>query len=894
MFTILSFVAGVTTLCFTQSLFFANHSRYLLLLSVALVVVRITIKHKVILIENRHLKMSFAALIDAIVAFIIAAVYAQTIAQTQLDSRLPHQFDGVDVRITGTVLGLVEQRKLDNNYRKQNFYQRFLFKVDDFDNIDEARHNNKDKKALKDLNTNNSQYQPRIIQINNYDYLPIKSGQQWQLTLRLKKPRSNSNPGSFDYLRYLLSQRIDATAYIRPNTDSQLINQGRAQWASHIRAARAEALTTPLSRLKNAGLLKALLLGDRSDLTGHDRILLQRTGTSHLLAISGLHISVAALFAALLAKGFLWLLPKLMHYSARVIIIAIACLPIATFYAVVAGFSLSTQRALIMLSCFLFIVILRRQTHLLQTLCLSALIMVVIDPLAVLSAGFWFSFSAVAILLWASRAMHFHKTHGDSHTLQLPLWGRIISSLKEKFALFLFAQLAIFIAMPLVLSMFTGQSSLITPLANLLAIPIISFAVVPAGIAGLLCSYLSPTIAEFFLVLADFFLGWILLLLQLLEDVASYLRHKPINIHLVSYQPPFSPVIFCLVFVSIIILLSRRSLPAYGAAIIVWLVVFNPFGLFVKSSQSALKPGDLLITQLDVGQGTALLLSLGKGIGAGDLKTVTEPKSSQYHLLYDTGPKFSSSSHAANRIIEPYLALMGINKIDTAIVSHGDSDHSGGAQYLFEYGNIKAWLLGGSARIQGHAAPKKCHAGQSWQVNGFDFEILHPAAVWSKSDSGLNNRKKLANENDQSCVLSVRQTNAERALVLLTGDISQTVERQLVDAERAKLAADVLLVPHHGSGSSSSPSLLAAVQPLTALISAGYRNRYHHPHPDVLERYRNRGISTYRSDQLGAIQMLYRNGKWLGPYCAKYLAKHFWQDVDQPAQCIGAIHRTNT
>ena len=241
---------------------------------------------------------------------------------------------------------------------------------------------------------------------------------------------------------------------------------------------------------------------------------------------------------------------------------------------------------------------------------------------------------------------------------------------------------------------------------------------------------------------------------------------------------------------------------------------------------------------------------------------------------------------------------MRIAKLDKVIVSHGDNDHSGGAQYLHEYSNSKAWLLGGSAKLDGNATTKKCNAGQAWQVNGFDFEILHPAALSLTSES--KNSRKLTNENDQSCVLSVRQTNAERALVLLTGDISRHVERQLVSDERDKLAADVLLVPHHGSASSSSPSLLAAVQPITALISAGYRNRYRHPHPDVLERYLNRGIRTYRSDQLGAVQLLYRQGRWLGPYCAKYLARHFWQDFSQDlkqehdaqTQCIGPIYRS--
>ncbi|MDG1938077.1 MAG: ComEC/Rec2 family competence protein, partial [Pseudomonadales bacterium] len=378
---------------------------------------------------STYFKLPLNLIFDISILFLLGMLYAQWQAANQLSTRLPSSLDGSDATVTGTIISIIERRP-SQGYGKQDFYQRFLFEVNDF-----VVDSNGDLDSTREISI--SDYQPRLLQINNYQYLDLKSRQQWQFILRLKQPRGNSNPGGFDYLRYLLTQRIDATAYIRDPKTALFIDAGQASFTNKIRASRIESLEALLQQLTNKGLLKALLFGDRSSLNASDRALLQRTGTSHLLAISGLHIVVAALFAAIIVRGFLWLMPRLMHYWARSLIIALVALPVASFYAIVAGFSLSTRRALIMLSCYLLLLALRRQTYFLQTLTLTALLIVVIDPLAVLSAGFWFSFSAVAILLWAGRSIRFS------------------ADFKQKFKVFILAQLAIFIAMPLVLFLFT-------------------------------------------------------------------------------------------------------------------------------------------------------------------------------------------------------------------------------------------------------------------------------------------------------------------------------------------------------------------------------------------------------------------------------------------------------
>lgn len=845
MFRMLAFLAGVITLCFCSTLFLMPQAYYWLAFLLALLLIRICNHFALFSFFSipTYFKLPLNLIFDISILFLLGMLYAQWQAANQLSTRLPSSLDGSDATVTGTIISIIERRP-SQGYGKQDFYQRFLFEVNDF-----VVDSNGDLDSTREVSI--SDYQPRLLQINNYQYLDLKSGQQWQFILRLKKPRGNSNPGGFDYLRYLLTQRIDATAYIRDPKNALFIDAGQASFTNKIRASRIESLEASLQQLTNKGLLKALLFGDRSSLNASDRALLQRTGTSHLLAISGLHIGVAALFAAIIVKGFLWLMPRLMHYWARSLIIALVALPVASFYAIVAGFSLSTRRALIMLSCFLLLLALRRQTYFLQTLTLTALLIVVIDPLAVLSAGFWFSFSAVAILLWAGRSIRFSA---DS---------------KQKLKIFILAQLAIFIAMPLVLSMFTAQVTLLTPLANFVAIPLVSIAVVPAAIAGLLLSYGSLSISHILFSIADFFLSGIIFLLHWIDSISIYLRHSQFNIELLSFQPSLNALFFTAAFIAIIILLGRNKLPAYAAASIIWLVIFNPIGMRQQSALVPLKDGDLVITQLDVGQGSALLIS-----------------TRDYHLLYDTGPRYSASSNAAHTIIKPYLETMQINRLDTIVVSHGDNDHSGGAEYLSEFSSVKSWLLGGRAEIQRISNTKQCIAGQQWLRDGIHFQILHPSR-----DIAVN-----AKENDQSCVLFVKTARNHHGLILFTGDISRRVEQQLVQTYQThlssqRLAADILIVPHHGSASSSSHALLSAVQPKVGLISAGHRNRYGHPNKHVVERYLSREVNLYRSDQLGAIQLVFRNGQWQGPFCAKYRARHFWQDFNNVDRCIGWLPR---
>lgn len=890
----LCFLAGVSTLCFIDTLPLITHWQYCLALASALLMVGTflgadsvskppldlprrmprALYHCIAFSGLRFPVNILASRLCKTICklsgiFLLAMLYGQYQAQIQLDSRLPDKLDRLDARVSGSVIGVVEKRALSGN-RSSTYYQRFLLKVDTF------------KPLTMESNNDLADYQAKLIQVNNYQPMNIQSGQRWDMTLRLKQPRGNSNPNGFDYVRYLLSKHIDATAYLRQHPPAQQLERkaaDRMQLATitnDIRSSRIKAVSETIERLQHQGLIKALLLGDRSALAVDTQLLLQRTGTAHLLAISGLHIGIAVLFSATMIKLLLLLIPSVMNFIPRTFLIAAAALPIATFYAILAGLSLSTQRALIMLVSFCVVLFLRRNTGLFNTLLLAGVVVLLIDPVAVLSAGFWFSFAAVAVLLFSSLAGRYRffsditnsRTTNNNHQKQRSNPSLIHAGF-QNLAVFSSAQIAIFIAMPLIVSAFSGQSSLLAPIANLCVIPLISLSVVPLGIAGLLCSYISVDLASALLFCADFFLNWILKLLRLLDNSSQYWLDNGI----VQRQSSLSLITFITASGSIMILLGRSAMPAYAAAVVIWLSIFKPFNFppTTTANHSDLNDGEFSILQFDVGQGSAILIRTRKN-----------------NLLYDTGPSYSDLLNAGNSIIEPYLAAADINKLDTVIISHGDNDHAGGADYLNRHWPVDQWLLGGRAKqLRLNGQGKKCDREQSWISDAVKFEILYPDKT---------NQQIINSENDRSCVLkitSLKNLNRSEARlngsILLTGDISDKVERQLVATLGSELKADILLVPHHGSISSSSPQLLAAVQANHALASLAYKNRYGHPHPRVIERYLSRNIPLYRSDQLGAVELIFRDGDWRGPYCMRYLPKHFWQRFDNTNICIGSL-----
>lgn len=613
--------------------------------------------------------------------------------------------------------------------------------------------------------------------------LPVKPGERWRFTVRLKRPHGNANPGGFDYEAWLLERNIRATGYIRQNPAERMTDMvWRPDFViERLRHAARESFSArlPAEHFPLAGVLVALAIGDQRAIHGDLWSIFNRTGTTHLMSISGLHITMlAALFGWLVS--FVWRrIPALaLRLPAQKAGLLSGCLA-AIGYAFLAGFAVPAQRTLYMLLVAALAVFSGRLVAPSRILALGLLVVLLLDPWAVLAAGFWLSFGAVAALLYVGIS---RVGESGDWWAQLRRWGGVQWA----------ATLA---SLPILLLVFQ-QFSLVSPLSNALAIPVISFVVTPLVLLGTLIPW-TPI-----LLLAHAVMDW---LMYFLTACATW----PV------WQAPAPPLwVAILAACGVAVCLLPRGFPGRLLGGLMLLpAVFWPLE----------KPlaGEVWVTVLDVGQGLASLV-----------------RTREHTLLYDPGPLYSAESDAGQRVVVPYLRYLGINRIDTLMVTHRDSDHAGGASSVLS--GVAVGELHSSVREYGG---KICGAGQSWRWDGVLFEVLHPQA--DAYDLDLRS-------NHVSCVLKV---SAGGRSILLTSDIEAADEFALLSRNREALAADVLLVPHHGSRTSSTEAFLAAVDAKTAVIPVGYRNRFGHPKEEVVARYRSTGATLWRTDRDGAVDI---------------------------------------
>ena len=609
------------------------------------------------------------------------------------------------------------------------------------------------------------------------------AGERWQLAVRLKRPYGMANPGAFDYERWLFQQRIHATGYVREDPRNRRLSKGRlSPIASYrIRLLRAFAVEgdTP-----GTAFVQALTVGERGAIGTAQWQVLNATGTSHLMAISGLHISlVAGLAFWLVRRGWPHFGPVTGFLPAPRAA-AIAAITVALLYAMLAGFGIPARRALVMVSVLMLAILSDRYSSFAQVICLAALCTLLLDPLSVLSAGWWLSFQAVIIIAWLATGRH-----------GTPGWGRRM-----------LLHVALAFCMVPVLLLFFQQASLLAPLANVIAVPFVGLLIVPLALLGCVLFAVNETLGMRLLGLAADLLelAWPMLEWLAGTGVAAWTRH----------QPPAWTLLPALA--GLALLFMPRGIPgrwAGGVMLLPMLLVRPP----------APPPGAAWITLLDVGQGLAAVV-----------------RTARHTLVYDTGPRFSPDFDTGQAVVIPFLRRQGITWLDTLVVSHGDNDHIGGAESLLAafpadavYSSVPDRLPGGSAL--------RCRQGQHWQWDGVSFTLLHPEPA-----GGLGG-------NNSSCVLLVETTNGQR--LLLPGDIERPAERRLVETQRGRLRAQVLVAPHHGSATSSSPAFIAAVDPDVVIIPAAWLNRYRFPKRDVVERYRAAGARILDTGRRGALSV---------------------------------------
>lgn len=637
---------------------------------------------------------------------------------------------------------------------------------------------------------------------------PLAAGERWRLKVRLKRPHGFANPGAFDYEGWLYRKRIRATGYVRADPLNQRIEDGAGGYPlQRLRQRLGERIVAALTGRELRGVVVALAIGDYQHIERPQWDTFRRTGTTHLVAISGLHVGM---IAAMLFFAVRWTWARMGAWALRWPAPhagAVAAVAGALGYSALAGFSVPTQRTLVMVAAVMAALLLRRGRALSRTFMTALLLVLLYDPLAVMDGGFWLSFGAVAVILFGMNARV--GAHGWWWR-----WGRL--------------HVLVTIGLAPALLVLFQQLPLASPIANFVAVPWVSLGVVPLVLIGAALLVPLPAVGVPILELAE----WLLSLLWPVLDGISAADHLQWSQH----APGGWTLAAALAGTALLI--APRGVPGrwLGALFLLPAVLVLP---------PRPPPGEAWFTLLDVGQGLAAVV-------------VTNG----HALVYDTGPRFSPDFDAGGALVLPYLRHQGIRSIDMLVVSHGDDDHVGGAAAVLQGVRVARVISGEPDAVPWHPV-EDCADGMSWEWDGVRFDIVHPP------------RGAALRRNNASCVLLVE---AGGARILIPGDIEARAEAMLLGGGR-DLSAQVLVAPHHGSKTSSTPAFVRAVAPRYVLFPAGYRNRWGFPHPQVAERYAALGAVAYGSAEHGAITVrLSAAGEIEPPRLHRRAWRRYWQD----------------
>lgn len=682
--------------------------------------------------------------------FLLGTVWIASVGHWQLHWQLPAQQIAQPVLVKGQIDSLVSQgERVRFNFVISELEQRFLW------------------------------IKPKV-RISWYAPDPMpKQGQHWQFYLKLKPPHGLANQGGFHYQQWLFSQGVVATGYVREQAGANQLLQDSPT------SRQQQVDTLDRHHFANQAWLAALSLGDRRGLQQDDWQLVQQTGIAHLIAISGLHLGIVASFsyaimALLLSVGLARARhPVLLGLSAHQGALCITLL--TTFvYAAMAGFALPTLRAWLMLLLVTLLSLRQQQWQGRHILLYSLLAFCLLFPLSFYSLSFWLSFTAI-LSIW----------------FMVWRWSLPLAfSWRSVLMITLRSQLVLFVLMlPLVAWQFSLFAPL-SPLVNVLAVPVVSFVLLPLCLAATLAQWLGLAFAGELFAIADQLIAYGLNWLQTLAAMwpGWPLQRWPISVWL------------CVTMAILLVFLPPISTKKWLKPVLLVL-----FCLPLLSYLRPVHQAGWRLDVLDVGQGLAVMISQqGRA------------------MLYDVGPTFDSGFNMAEAVIIPLLRDKGIATLDKVFISHGDNDHSGSLPALL----AKVPVTEVISDTQG------CLQGKVWQWQGVNIKALWPPQAATES------------ENDTSCVLLVE---GQGVRLLLPGDISKKVEAELIATYGDGLRADILLAPHHGSNTSSSTAFIQAVAPTYVVFSQGYMNRWGFPKQTVVARYREQGVRTLQTSQAGQI-----------------------------------------
>lgn len=629
-------------------------------------------------------------------------------------------------------------------------------------------------------------------------------GQVLSAAVVLRRPHGAWNPHGFDFEAWMFERGLRASATVRGSP--RLVDDEPAasfsifvQRVRHILRAAAEPA---LEGTRYGPVMLALAIGDQAGVRKEDWAIFNRVGITHLVSISGSHVT---LLAALAAACTLWAWKRLRWQGTPLAermpaqVVAAGCaLLVAWLYCLLAGWGVPAQRTFFMLATVAAAAMLRLPLSASRVLIAAAVLVTAFDPWAPLAPGFWLSFGAVAILMLA-----------DAGRWRLPVGRKWVRGLSAAVRL----QMAITLALVPLLALQFHEVSLASPLANAVAIPVVSFLVTPLALAGVLLSPMPVlgTLGGWLAQLGERIFGWMMV-------PVAWLAQADWSTLAVA-APPWPLV--ALGCAGVWFSLQPPGLPGRLPALLLLL----PIGLHQPERPEY---GGWMLTALDVGQGGAVVV-----------------QTENHVIVFDTGPPFGRETDAGERVVWPYLRASGVRRVDELIVSHGDADHAGGLVSVLD--QLPVSRMRASYAVPDHAGQRPaiapCRAGQGWVADGLVFTFLHPVASRQAED---NPRDTNAN----SCVLLIQGLYHS---ALLTGDIGVSEERALLERHAQGLQADVVMMAHHGSKTSSATEFVAGVGASHAFAQAGYLSRFGHPVPDVVARWQAAGALVHRSDRHGAV-----------------------------------------
>ena len=872
-------------------------------------------------------------------AFIAGVFWLVLNAEKVSDNWLPPELENQNVLVSGRIID-IPKKSQSYTYGKKQQSHRFTFYVDCAQSLPKKQAKNYQTyldQALKNDQWAEEHCNPNFKKVLLQWYgsqQKIRPGQNWLMVIRAKRPHGYANPGGFDYEKWLFHKEISATAYVKNKAPKQLLSSaldnthassifsdpgkalsGFKSQISYYRWKISEKIILEFENKAYAALVSALVVGDKRYIGDEQNQILQRTGTSHLLAVSGLHIGLFSGLVYFIVSIFLKRAQLVQVYSSTRKIAMLAALLAAFVYSALAGFSTPTIRALIMLTTFSWYLILDRQGSVWDAFFWALFWVLILTPLSILSLGFWLSFIAVFSILMVvtGRVSQSEIQKADNKKVQVsqntnfngstdPLsrnnkrLNNYFMTAKFNLARWGWLQWTVFIGLLPLSVLFFGQISLIAPFVNLLIIPVFAWSIVPLSLLGGLTILFIPKIAGLVLMVVEKLLGIIWPMLEWVSNQTLAIKLIEIGEH---------KIIFVSLIVGALLFLLPKGFSFRGLALLFMLPLLAAFiptqNVSLLSSDSAyqklfnsnqLEKGEFDFSVLDVGQGLSAIL-----------------KTANHVLVYDVGYK-SSKLSAGDAVIVPYLKSKGIQQVDLLLLSHDDNDHTGGFEALVEGMKIKN--LASPEKVintlnQKNIMPESisvkreiCSSGKTWEWDGVFFYAMSLDSGRTTKRVARKNAAPKANQlkdNDQSCILKVWNENIS---LLLPGDLEKKGEKRLLDRSnnnllrpvlngnawlesddvQINLRADILVAPHHGSKSSTSFAFLEAVSPSQVIFAVGYLNRFGHPHPLIKDRYEKIHAKAFNTALTGAVEYEFRNeNNVIHPKLYRYENGHVWNPI---------------